>query len=93
MIESVAAVPDKTSELAGLARGVREIKESEKNENIADTAGVTFKSVISLVFFIFFCAILAAALSDNVANIIGENGVAVAHYLGSHSDKLMMVLR
>lgn len=86
MIESVVAVPDKTLELADLARGSREIKESEKNENIADTIRVTFKSVISLLFFIFLCAILAAALSDNVANIIGENGVTVAHYLGIHGE-------
>ncbi len=55
--------------------------EFEKNENIADTAKVTFKSVVSLLSFIFLCAVLAAALSDSVTNVIAKNSVAVAHYI------------
>lgn len=55
--------------------------EFEKNENIADTAKVTFKLVISLLSFIFLCAVLAAALSDSVTNAVAKSSVAVAHYI------------
>ena len=103
MIESVTDFPNKISESIDLVRDHRKIEEKicetveefekEKNENIKDTIVVTFKSIVSLLFFVFFCAILAAALSDNVANVIEKNSISIAHYLATHSDKFTMVFR
>lgn len=104
MIESMTMFPNKTSESVDLARDPWEIKEEicetieefekEKNENITDmTTGVTFKALISLLLFVFFGAILAAALSDSVTNVIEKSSIVVAHYLATHSDKFMMVFR
>jgi len=104
MIESVtvfpnkALAPDLESEPQEIEEKICEmvIEEPEKDkdkENIADTAGVTFKSLVSLLFFIFLCVILAAALSDNVTNVIAKDSIAAAHYFGTHGDKFPMVFR
>ena len=59
----------------------KENKESEKSENIMDTVRVTFKSLVSLLCFIFLCVILAATLSDNVTNVIAKNSAFTRSFM------------
>lgn len=104
MIESATIFPNKISESIYLVKDPREVEEKicetieefkkEKNKNITNTTtGVTFKTLVGLLFFMFFGAILSAALSDNVTNVIEKSSILVAHYLATHSDKFIMVFR
>jgi hypothetical protein len=53
------------------------------------------KSLTSLVFIVFFCAILAATFrfSETMTSAMAKNSLAATHYLATHGDKSQIMFK